>query len=85
MGRAGRAARLPTGEGAGNLSRAPRAAPQPGLPVPSILILPPGSRCAPPRSPLLPVGAGGATGPQGDTETKPGTGQPGEMGSQGVL
>lgn len=46
MGIAGRVARLPAGEGADNLSRTPRPAPQLGLPVPSILILPPG---IPPR------------------------------------
>ena len=56
VGRAGRAARLPAGEGAGNLSCVPRPAPQPGLPVPSILILLAGSRCVPPHSPLPPIG-----------------------------
>lgn len=60
MGRAGRA-----GERAGNLSCAPTPAPQPGvLPVPSILILPPGSHQAPPHSLMVGVPMGGAPGPR---------------------
>lgn len=73
MERASRAARLPAGESPGNLSRAPRSAPQPVLPVPSILILPPGSRHTTPHSLLLPsvgVPTAGST-----WETKSGTGQ----------
>lgn len=68
MERASRAApaRLPAGESAGNLSRAPRPALQPVLPVPSILILPPGSHCTPAHSPLLPIV--GSTWPKNKSE-----------------
>lgn len=38
-----------------HLSRAPRSTPQPVLPVPSILILPPGSHHTLPHSVLLPT------------------------------